>query len=382
MNINTAAILRGGALVSWRGASFYHRGDIELPMTRESIDINDIEPFAVTFRSQDQQMIEANFTPSGRLTEVANLVNRYATTVRGELINIEEFPVTLNASTDVVTVPSGNLLATGDEVMIHWLATAPGGLSRTTRYYWRSASGTTGTLYDTYAHAIDTGSTSGLIDISSAGSAVVLSVSRPLTIHCRNGLKIVYYNAGLVNLPPLRFQAGETLLGECGFRMFVRNAAFSDTSFDPADLPRQSPVVSWDNGTPWSAGLATREGAEVEFELQTEGLPSDAFGEDALGQIFTGLDVSVTAAVQGVTEAEVMAALKQHTASRGSDISGDGALDIDTAVYNFEIADAALVEAPQNFGSANQRGGDFVWRAMPTFNAGAPEPLFELTENE
>lgn len=394
MNINTAAILRGGALVSWRGASFYHRGNLELPLDRETIDIDDIEPFGVTFRSQDKQSIEPSFTPAGRLSEIGNLINRYATSVKGDLINLEEFPVTINTTTNVLTVPSGNLLSTGNEVMIHWLATQPAGLSRTTRYYWHSASGTTGTLH---ASAADATNNTNAIDITTTGSGVVLSVARPLVIHARNGLRITYYNAALVNIPSLRFKAGETLLGECGFRIYVRNgadpedlsaayyaidfAAFSDSSFDPADIPRQSPVVTWDNGSPWADGLSTREGAEVAFELNVNPLPNDAFGENVLGESFGKLELTVTSAVQGVTEAEAKAALKIQTGARGDDISGDGPLEIDTAAYNFTIGDAALTSAPQAFGSADQRSGNFVWRAMPVFDLGALNPLYELTQN-
>lgn len=381
-------------MITWRGASFYHRGDIVVPMTRETIDITDIEPFAATFRSQDKQMLEANFTPSGRLSEISNLVNRYSTSTRGDLINVEEFTATCDASTDVVTIPSGNLLATGDEVMMHALITQPGGVSRTTRYYWRSASGTTGTLHTSASGA---SANTGKVDITTAGSGAVLSVGRPLIIHTRKGLKLTYYCAALTKIPSLRFKAGETLLGETGFRFFVRPgqdpadlsaayflaeyAAFTDTSFDPADLPREFPVVTWANGSPWSDGLASRDGANVEFELSTEDLPSDAFGNDALGRIFTNLNLTVTASPQGVTEAEAMAALKVNSGKRGDDLAGDGALDLDTPTYNFEVADAALVEAPQNFGSSTQRAGDFVWRGMPTFTAGARDPLYTLTEN-
>lgn len=394
MNINAAAIRRGGAIIKWRGATFYHRGELQIPMQREDVNI-DVEPFGIVDRGHNRVNLPINFRPSGRLSEIEAIVNRYASSVPGQLINIEEYPVSINAGTDVLTTTGNHLLNTGDEVMVHSLITMPAGLSRTTRYYARVASATTLTLFDTYAHAIDGVEVAGLIDITSAGSGVILDIARPLIVHTFDGLHIKYHAAGLVNLGALNLTAGDTLLDQVGFMAFVRPGQdpedmtgafheityvpFSDTSFDPADLPRLSPVVTWGNGSPWSDGLSTRGGAKANFELTLNNLPNDAFGEDQIGRIFSRIDVTVTAAVQGVTEAEAKAALKIQSAKRGESIGGDGALTITAGDVEFELADAALMDAPQNFGSQNQREGDFVWRANPTFTASVKNPLFELT---
>ncbi len=399
MNLNIAANLRGPALVTWRGASFLHRKPLDLPMKRETINFDDFEAFPVVFRSHDRVSQAINFTGLGQLSEISSLINRYSTARRGDLINIEEYPVTITNASDLLTCATDHLLADGDEVMVHWLVTAPSGLSKTTRYYARVTgnSSTTLKLYDTKAHAQDTGSTTGLVNIASDGSGVILDIARPLVLHFINGLRITYYNVGLTKLPTLNFSGAETLLDACEFTVFVRNghdpddpsaafmaydyAAFTAPSFDPADVPRQSPVITWANGSPWSDGLSTRAGAKAEFELMTEDDESDAWGKGMLGKYFKAIDVKVTAAVKGVTEAEAASALKAQSGTRGGDLGGDGALDIDTTAYNLELADAALIDAPQQATATDQRGKDFVWQAVPKFTAGALDPLYELTEN-
>ena len=393
--MNTAAILRGPALVEWRGFKTFHRDKLEVPIEMSTFDI-EVEPFGVIQSRADAGKLPINITPAGRTTEVTNLINRYATSQNGDLINIEEYPVAANATTHLLTCAENHLLADGDQVIAHALIAMPAGLTKTTRYYARVTgnSASTCTLYATEANAIAGGAT-GLIDITSAGSAVILDVTRALTITTYSGLRIKYFNVALSKIPDLEFSAVKPMLGQAEFMAFVRNgqdpdsaasryyvisaASPSDTSFDPAQIKTQPPKLSWAYDAAWT-DLPSKEGAKVAFDMKTESLPSDAFGEDALGRIFSDLSLTVSAMPQGITESEAHTALQLHAKTRGEALAG-GALDIDTAAFNFEVADAVLTKAPQQFASKEQRLGSFEWKSQKTFSGGAQNPIFALTAN-
>lgn len=382
-------------MVTHRGSKFYHTGALNVPLQRDVLEF-DVEGFGIFF-GHDRVNRPFDFTPSGRTSELSPLLDRPAALSEGDLINVEEYPVTITHASDLLTCASVHLLSDGDEVMVYWRGTAPAGLSKTTRYYARvtGMSTTTLKLYDTEAHALDTGAVTGLVDITSAGSGVILCVTRPLILHLFDGLRIKYYSAALTKVPNLHLSSGKALLGSLQFMSFVRNGqdpadpagafhsidylSFSDTSFDHTELLRASPVLAWANGSPWADGLATKEGAEVAFDMKTNPVPNDFYGENQLGMIFGSLTAKVTAAVQGVTMAEAEAALKSQSAMRGETLEGDGALTVTAGDVEFELADAALVEAPQSLTAKNQREGDFVWQSNSTLTTGALNPLYTLT---
>lgn len=396
MGFNAATILRGPCLASWRGFTTYHRDKLELPIESSTFDI-EVQPFGVVQSRTDAGKLPINITPAGRTTEVANLINRYVRSVDGDIINIEQYPVTVTSGTDLLTCTENHLLQDGDEVMVHALITMPGGLSKTTRYYARvtGMSATTLKLYATEAQALATGSTDGLVAITTDGEAVILDVTRALVITTFSGLRIKYYNVALTKIPDLELSAVKPMLGQAEFTAFVRNgqdpddpadryykisaATPSDTSFDPSQIKTQPPKISWGFDAAWTA-LQSKDGAKVSFDMQTAPAPNDAFGEDALGRIFRDLNLSVAAAPQGITEAEAHAGLQLHTKVRGDARTG-GALDLITAFYTFTVADAILTKAPQDFSSADQRMGSFEWKSQKTFTDGAKNPLYELTEN-
>lgn len=392
MSLNTATILRGPVIVNWRGATFFHQGTLELPMEQTVVDIQ-AEPFGIVGHRADTAKFPINLTPAGRTSEVENLINRYSTSRNGDLINIEEFPVSINTGTDVLTTTGNHLLATGDEVMVHWLIAQPAGLSRTTRYYARVLSATTLTLHTSAAGA---SANTGLVDITTAGSGVVLDVTRALTLTTLSGLQIKYFNVGLVGVPNLEFSAVKQMLGQAQFMAFIRNGQDPDnafnryyeismvspptTSFDPDTIKTQPPKLSWAFDAAWT-DLQTRDGATVAFGLETSNLPNDAFGEDALGMIFNDLNLTVTSSLQGLTEAEIKAGLQAQSKLRGENLSG-GALKIETEYYTLEIGDSILTKAPTQFTSSEQRGGQFEFKSQKAFTAGSQDPTYELSVNE
>lgn len=401
MNLNPASIIAGPAKVIALGTTFIHRGTLNAPLDRSTIDINDIGHYGVTFRSHDKVNHPIDLTPSGRILEATTLANRYANVAEwagsGRLINVDVWPVTCNAGTEVITVPSGTGLATGDEVMAHAAVEMPGGVSATTRYYWRSLSGTTGALYDSAANAADTENTTGRVDITSAGTGVFISKAHRLVLHFMNGLKITYYSAGVIKPSNIRIKAGETLLGPCGFMAFLRpgtdpddtaNAyhaitweAFDYTGFDPDDMPREYGSFSWAKGAPWNpaGGLPSEDGIELELDLQTKNIPLDCVGEDQLGKRFGSLDAKLTAGLRGVP---VKAAADALAKARGGDLSGEGAITIESNTLTLEVADAALLNVEVRGSSEESVTGDFVFQSTPSFTDGVPNPLYELTENE
>lgn len=391
--MNLASILRGPVIANWRGVTSFHKGGLELPTSISTFDI-EAEPWGLLQSRKDTPDMKITLTPAGRVQEVVSMINRYSTTENGELLNIEEYPVTINASTDTLTTATAHLLSAGDEVMVHATLTQPGGVNRTTRYYANVPTGTTLKLYDTEAHAIAGGST-GLVDITDAGSGVILDVCRPLTITTLKGWQAKFYNVGLTKVPDLIFGATKTMLGQAEFTIYVRNGQDPDDpsngyfalsqvtpptpSIDPADIKTRSPKITWEEAAVWS-NLLTRAGATVSFDLRSpQGIESDAFGDGAMGAIFKGIVPSVKATPYGPTESELLSALKLHSKSRGESIGG-GALTVATATHQFVIGDAALITGPQMFSTQDPRIGECEWRGQRTVTEGVVDAPFELTE--
>jgi hypothetical protein len=103
--------------------------------------------------------------------------------------SLSRFSVTADAGTDVLTAASAHGLATGTPVFVSGTG-QPGGVTATTIYYVNAASATTLKLYDTKANAV-TGSGTGLVDITSAGSGVIVQATveqgfYEVTAVCRN----------------------------------------------------------------------------------------------------------------------------------------------------------------------------------------------------
>lgn len=400
MNIGELNV--GSVVGHWRGAWFYHSGNFAAPMEMTQTRIN-VEPHGTVQPRPDKAGLLFNFTPAGQILEVDNVVNRYAAARTGEIINVERYRLSINDGTDVLTTQqlgadAAHLLADGDEVMVSALISMPGGLSRTTRYYARvtGLSGTTLSLHPTEA---DAKAGTNKVDITSAGQGAILHVTRALTLWTANGLKLKYWNVGLVKMPQLRVTAGQTLLGEMGFQAFVRNGQMPDdpdnryyvadiedcpdVSFDPGNIYTDSPTLTWNIGAPWEDGLATKAGATVDFGLELGDLPNDAFGADALGKTLKDRTCTIKAAVQGPNEVELRDALRLHSALRGArpDDAVDYALALATAGITFTTGAAFLTNGPEAYGSTDQRIGDLSWDVAKTFLAGQPNAMWALSTN-
>ncbi len=85
---------------------------------------------------------------------------------------LKNIAVTLSTSTDAATAAAVHGVTSGQPVYVVG-SSQPGGFTAATLYYANAATTTTLKFYDTQAHAVSGGAT-GLVDITSAGTAVVV----------------------------------------------------------------------------------------------------------------------------------------------------------------------------------------------------------------
>lgn len=392
MPVNTATILGGPALVQYRGASFYSKGNITLSNTKATFPIVTDRFQKVDERVSDEEL-KVSFEPAGEFESLAVLWP-YASTVLGSLIAPQSQAVTnLDTATEILTITAHGF-ATADPVLLHVgtggaLPTSTPQVDNVTTYYVRVIDANTFTLHDTAAHA---SANTNAINFTVAGTGTLyVDKDLPLTIWTFAGVKLVLFNAAITKMPSLNLSAVKTIIGNVEFEAFQRNgvdwsnstaryqitnAALTDTTFDPANILTQPYTAAWGVTAPWSS-FGTKEGWVVDFNMALEGVMTDALG--TVTRRLQGLDVTAKAIPAGIDESQLMAALllQDTGAKRGRSLSGANLL-LSGANANayVQLYGAALKAATQNFSAGLERMGELTWFATRTFAAGVPNPLF------
>jgi hypothetical protein len=391
MPVNTSTILGGPALVQFRGATFYSKGNITLASSKETFNIDTDRFGKVDERVSDESLI-VEFEPAGEF-ENLSVLWPFAATLLGSLVSPQALLVSaINLGTEQLTIPTGNGLVTADDVLVHVetggvLPAATPALTQTTRYFVRVIDATTVQLHPTAADA--TNNTNAINFTGSGTGAFYLDRDWPLVIHTYAGIKLTLYNAAVVQMPALRLSAVQTLIGAVRFEAFLRNgtdwnnaaarwviaaAALSDTSFNPVNILTQPYTAAWGAVAPWDS-FQTKEGWEVGFNLGLAPVMTDALG--VVTRRLTGLDVTARATPAGIDESQLFTKLLLQDAGavRGRSLSGDSLNLSATGVY-VRLYGAALKTAAENFSSGLERMGQLEWFATRTFAAGVPNPLF------
>jgi len=392
MPSNVSTILGGPAVVQYRGASFFSKGNITLTNNKQTFPIVTDRFQKVDERVSDEEL-KVSFEPAGEF-ENLSVLWPYASTVLGSLIAPQSQAVTgLNTATDVLTITAHGF-ATADPVLLHVstggaLPTSAPQVDNLTTYYVRAIDANTFTLHPT---AVDANANTNPINFSVAGTGTLyVDKDLPLTIWTFAGVKLVLFNAAITKMPALNLSATKTIIGNVEFEAFLRNgvdwsnatarwqitnAALTDTTFDPANILTQPYTAAWGVTAPWSS-FQTREGWVVDFNLALEAVMTDALG--TVSRRLQGIDVTAKATPAGIDESQLLAALllQDVGAKRGRSLSGANLL-LSGANANayVQLYGAALKAAVQNFSAGQPRMGELTWFATRTFAAGVANPLF------
>jgi len=392
MSVNNATILGGPALVQYRGATFYSKGNIALTNAKQTFQI-DTERFGKVDERVSDEELRVSFEPAGEF-ENLSVLWPYASTSLGSLISPQSQAVTgLNTGTEVLTIV-GHGFATEDEVFVHMstggtLPASTPSLSQITPYYVRRIDADTFTLHDTAAHA--TANTDAINFTGAASGTLYIDKDFALVIHTFAGVKLTLYNAAVTRMPALNLSAVKTIIGAVEFEAFVKNgtaitaagsrwaiasAALSDTTFAPANVLTQAYTAAWGVSAPWSS-FQTKDGFVVDFNLGLEAVMTDALGTRT--RRLSALDVTARGTPAGIDESQLLTKLLlQDTGSgRGRSLSGDNLLLSGAGANAYvQLYGAALKNAGMNFSAGQERMAELTWAATRTFSAGVANPLF------
>lgn len=382
MPTNIANIIAGPALIQFRGASIYSKGDIILNTSLETFTI-EVDRYREVDERLKQTTIGLRFTPAGEW-ENLGVLYPYASTLLGDFITPVRTVASVDATANTITLDRS--LPVGSAVRLSSDTTLPAGTDASTLYYLGGGTLNAYTLHSTYALAI---AGTSPVDITDVGTGThKVAGQEPLVIHSFDGRKLTFHNAAIVQMPGINGSAVETLLEEVGFECFPKvntawstanswytetAAALTDTTFDPAAIITQPYTMAW-GSSPW-ASFATKAGVKVGFALQLEAVETDADG--ILTRKLAGLKVTARAQPMGISTAQLLSALaiQGATAVRGRSLSGSDLNISATGVY-VRLYGAALKGGPQQFSSKLDRIGELEWVATRTFSAGAPNDLF------
>jgi hypothetical protein len=216
-----------------------------------------------------------------------------------------------------------------------------------------------------------------------------------LTINSVDGQQRIYKAAAVLKMPSLRFGRKVTLMGPMQFGCLYEedttpqtaNSLFTDsataypgdTGYDAAAILTQVYDCVWGATAPFDS-FGSVNGVTVDFKLDTSVDETEAFG--IFDYVFQNLEVTAKLEPDGVTPAEVLAAMKiQGTGAvlgRSLKAQANDLIITGTGVY-FKMNKAAIVPFEEHFSSSKRRVGQVEFRATRTVTTGALDPLFVIS---
>lgn len=225
------------------------------------------------------------------------------------------------------------------------------------------------------------------------GSSVFGATDKNLVIQTLAGQQITYKAAAVTKMPDVVLSAAKTLIGSVTFtaiganntewtdaakRAVIASVAFSDTSFNPADIKTQAYSVAWGSTSPWNA-IKTESGVTLSFNVSMDPVVTDSDGTVDM----TLKDVEVTAKFTpvGVSEADLLALLKVQGSgiARGASLGGNkNDLVVTGTGVTVTVYDASPKDGPSKFGQTTLRAGEVSLVPIRKFTAGVGQPLFAV----
>lgn len=193
-------------------------------------------------------------------------------------------------------------------------------------------------------------------------------------VHSLAGTKLTWHASAITQMPQLRLSPKQTLFGPCQISHVVKNntartaansfytvgsEAFAG-SYDKADVKCATVTAAWGASSPWD-DIKTQDGWTVDFDLALEPVMEDNQG--TIGMQITGLTVRARCTPLGLTEAQIMDALRTQGSGMGLGASlrtGDDLVLTGSAGGGVTVTlkDVALVEGPLNWGTSSLRAGE------------------------
>jgi len=224
------------------------------------------------------------------------------------------------------------------------------------------------------------------------GASLFTGTDVPLTIHTLAGKLYTFKAAAVTRCPDLNFAAGVDLFGAVEFLCIQSNntawstadsllalsdAAFSDTSFDPTTIVRQSYAGAW-GAAPFDS-FRSQAGFQVTGQLVTQPLQIDEMGmiDHRFGHFIVQAKCIPLLTVE--TEPLARLAVQGGSAARGRSLQSDSADLILTGTgLTFTVNSAAMVEGGYKFGAFPLRHGEVMWESTREFAAGVAQPVFTI----
>ena len=372
--INLGKLIEGPAVIYHRGQYFESRGGAGLDPVADAFAIDTDRYGPLDQRSLDNS-IALTLTPIGVWSDaVIDVLWRWRNPTIGQLVTPVYDIDSIDLTSDVVTLVGSLGPRIGCPVLASSFGTLPAGLDGATLYY--AGCPDTDTPNEITLHATEADAIAGTnkINVTGAGTGDhTLIEQEPVIIWTAGNRKITFHNGAVVGMPPIRFSARETLIGQVRFEMFRKNnAAWSDadslftiekaalnvTPPDPADIPTQPYELAW-GASPWDA-FRCREAVEFTPNLALTPVETDQLG--TVGRKISGLSATATGRPDGFSEQQLLdiLAMQGGTAGRGvSKVRAD--LEISgTGVYA-TLYNAAARSLPQTFSPTDPRAGNLEW---------------------
>jgi len=386
---NIALRLNGPAIVTYRGVTFYSKGDVALTSENESFDVT-TDRFGVIEPRSLNKNLQLSFIPDGRYAGFFGILYPHASAIPGQLTTrVRSFlPAAVTIGTEVINIPSHNYTA-GDAIRGYNLGGAlPAGLTAGTRYFVGPTDANNIKLYATRANAI---AGTSPIDLTGTGTGEHRFIDQEqLTVLSSDGRQYVFDVAAIATMPSLNAKSNDTLFGAVTFDIFrgagvdattagslftlTTGNSFAEPGLDPSLILTQSYVFTW-GSSPWTA-LETIDGFKWDFPMATEDVVDDKGGR--IGRRITNLGCNVACQPIGITETDLTTALllQGSGAQRGARLGGVTDFVMTGTGVSVTGKGMALMSGPQSFGRSTERIGTLSWRASRMFNAGVPYPMF------
>jgi hypothetical protein len=229
------------------------------------------------------------------------------------------------------------------------------------------------------------------------GSSIFGSTDSDVTIQTLAGQLITWKAGAITKMPDLILSAVKPALGAVTIACIGENAtawsdeakravvaatAFSDASFDPADIKMAAYVAAITGASaPWDA-IQTQEGWTISFDVKAEPVKTDALG--TVDMRIGGVTASAKCIPVGISEAQLLAKLPLQGAgiARGTRLSTLGA---DLTITGPNVGDpivvlknAVMTTGQLKFGSTALRIGEIAFECAVTFTTGVRNALFTV----
>lgn len=226
------------------------------------------------------------------------------------------------------------------------------------------------------------------------GTSLFAGTDVPLIIHTLGGRKFTFQAAAITRMPSLTLAATRTIHGEIEFTCLgtnnedstadgnlveIASASYADGTFSPSAIVTGAYSAAWGASAPWDA-IKTFDGWTVDFDLQITPVNTDADG--IVDYMFSDLSVRASCKPQGITEANLIDALRVQgaSASRGRSLqTNSNDLVITGSGLVVTLKKAQFTTGQMAFSPTQPRIQQVTFVATRPFTAGAAGALFSLT---